>query len=59
MSGPVRMLHAALTICADGYGVVIGDLPPVLVCGLAPGHEGPHRDVRWPVAWDEQGVEAR
>lgn len=51
------MLDVALTVCADGYGVVIDNLPPLLVCGRPPGHEGPHHDVKWPVAWDDQGAE--
>lgn len=38
-----------LTICAAGY-----DRPdlPLVVCGHAPGHPGPHRDVHWAVEWD-------
>ena len=33
-----------LTICAAGKGVSVPGVPPLLVCGLPPGHDGPHRD---------------
>ncbi len=41
-----------LTICAAGKGVSVPGVPPLLVCGLPPGHDGPHRDAVWPVSWD-------
>lgn len=52
------LLDMRPTICAAGYGVAVGDLPPVLVCGLAPGHDGKHRDVQWPVTWQDPEVAA-
>ena len=45
------MLHLELMICAAGKGVRIQGVPPTLVCGLPPGHDGRHRDVEWPVSW--------
>ncbi len=49
----LRLLDCVLTICAAGYGVRVDDLPPLLVCGRPPGHDGPHHDVQWAVAWKE------
>jgi hypothetical protein len=41
-----------LLVCAAGKGVQVGTLPPLLVCGRLPGHDGKHRDAVWPVEWD-------
>jgi hypothetical protein len=41
-----------LLVCAAGKGVRVEGVPPLLVCGLPPGHQGPHRDAVWPVTWN-------
>ena len=54
--GNYRMLDTVLTICAAGYRVHVGNLPPILVCGQPPGHQGPHRDIEWDVRWADAAV---
>ncbi len=54
----MRTLHMILTICAAGYGVRVDGLPPLLVCGRPPGHEGPHHDIQWPVRWQDKAASA-
>jgi hypothetical protein len=49
----MRTLHMILTICAAGYGVSVDGIPPLMVCGRAPGHAGPHHDIAWAVEWEE------
>ena len=47
------MLDCHLTICAAGYGATHHSSLP-LVCGLPPGHDGPHRDVQYYIEWSDQ-----
>ena len=53
MTAVRRMFQATLTICAAGYGVATHSRLP-LVCGLPPGHDGPHRDVEYTLQWSDQ-----
>ena len=48
---PQKPRSMTLLICAATRITSLSGL--LMVCGRAPGHEPPHRDAVWPVAWNE------
>ena len=51
-----RQAVLLITISPEGTATNVARSRTVLRCGLAPGHDGPHRDEAHNETWEQSGV---